>query len=64
VLRLAYAPEAAGEVRKMIELERICCPFLNFDLNEKADAVRVTITVPETASGPVADAVFGPFLPG
>lgn len=49
VLRLVYAPEAAREVQKVVELERICCAFLTFDLLERSDAVCVTITAPETA---------------
>jgi hypothetical protein len=47
VLRLLYASEAAGEVQKMVEQERICCAFLIFDLDERADAVCATITAPE-----------------
>jgi hypothetical protein len=63
VLHLAYAPEAAAEVRKMVEQERICCAFLMFDLEHEPSAVRVTITVPEAARAS-ADMLFGPFLGG
>ena len=63
VLRLVYAPEAAAEVRKMVEQERICCAFLMFDLEHETSAVRVTITVPEAARAS-ADMLFGPFLGG
>ena len=61
VLHLAYAPEAAAEVRKMVEQERICCAFLMFDLEHEPSAVRVTITVPEAARAS-ADMLFGSFL--
>jgi hypothetical protein len=61
VLSLAYAPEAAAEVRKMVEQERICCAFLTFDLKEESDCIRVTITVPEAARAS-ADMLFGHFL--
>jgi hypothetical protein len=61
VLGLAYAPEAAAEVRTMVEQERICCAFLAFDLKEEADCIRVTITVPEAARAS-ADMLFGHFL--
>jgi hypothetical protein len=61
VLSLAYAPEAAADVRKMVEQERICCAFLMFDLKEEADCIRVTITVPQAARDS-ADMLFGHFL--
>jgi hypothetical protein len=63
VLRLVYAPQAAEEVRQMVEQERECCAFLAFDLTEGTDAVRVTITAPEAARGS-AGLLFGQFLPG
>jgi len=46
-LHLAYAPEFASEVRELIAQERICCPFLTFDLFQTAEAFCVTITAPE-----------------
>jgi hypothetical protein len=61
VLGLAYAPEAAADVRKIVKQERICCAFLMFDLKEEADCIRVTITVPEAARAS-ADMLFGHFL--
>jgi hypothetical protein len=61
VLGLAYAPEAAADVRKMVEQERICCAFLAFDLKEESDCIRVTVTVPEAARAS-ADMLFGHFL--
>jgi hypothetical protein len=61
VLSLAYASEAAADVRTMVEQERICCAFLTFDLKEEADCIRVTITVPEAALAS-ADMLFGHFL--
>jgi hypothetical protein len=63
VLRLFYVPEAAAEVRRMVEQERICCAFLAFDLDQPADAVCVTITVPKAARE-AADMLFGRFLGG
>ena len=62
VLRLLYAPEAAADVRKMVEQERICCAFLTFDLDERGDAVFVTITAQEAAQ--ILDMLFGQFLAG
>ena len=61
VLGLAYAPEAAADVQKMVEEERICCAFLTFDLKEESDCIRLTITVPEAARA-LADMLFGHFL--
>jgi hypothetical protein len=63
VLRLVYSPEAAGDVREMVEQERMCCAFLSFDMREKPEAVTVTITAPEAARD-TADMLFGQFLKG
>ena len=63
MLRLFYVLEAAAEVRRMVEQERICCAFLAFDLDQRADAVCVTITAPEAARE-AADMLFGQFLGG
>jgi len=63
VLRLVYAPEAAGEVRKLVEQERMCCAFLMFSLDQRPDAVSVTITAPEAARDSI-DVLFGHFLTG
>ena len=63
VLRLVYAPEAAGEVRRLVEQERTCCAFLTFDLDQRPNAVSVTITAPEAARDSV-DVLFGHFLSG
>jgi hypothetical protein len=45
-LCLAYAPEAATRVRRMVEEERVCCPFLVIELEETAEGVFVKITPP------------------
>ena len=63
VLGLDYAPEAAADVQKMVEEERICCAFLTFDLKEEADCIRVTITVPQAARDS-ANMLFRPLLSG
>ena len=63
VLCLVYAPHAADDVQWMVAQERICCTFLTFDLDQRTDAVCVTITVPEAARES-ADMLFGPFLCG
>jgi hypothetical protein len=63
VLSLSYAPEAASDVRGMVEQERLCCPFLTFEFVERADAVNVTIIAPESARES-ADMLFQPFLNG
>jgi hypothetical protein len=46
----------------MVDRERACCAFLDFDLNETGDTVRLNITAPEEARGS-ADTLFEPFLP-
>jgi hypothetical protein len=45
-LSLAYGPEAAARVRRMVEEERVCCPFLAIELEETPVAVFVKITPP------------------
>ena len=48
-LDLRYAPGARDRVGEMVRKERECCPFLNFDLRDDKDEVRLTITAPEEA---------------
>lgn len=54
-LDLRYAPEAAARVRRLVEQERICCAFLQFELHEHADEVRLLVTVPPAAVDAVPD---------
>lgn len=61
-LELTYAPEARDRVREMVGRERECCAFLDFDLRDDRDAVRLTISAPERARG-AADDVLAPFVP-
>lgn len=60
VLTLRYAPAAVERVRAMVASEQHCCAFLNFDVREQLDALRVTITAPETARD-AADELFEQF---
>ena len=46
----------------MVGKEQVCCAFLNFELIETGEEVRLTITVPERARE-VADALFEQFVP-
>ena len=59
-LDLRYAPEAAGRVRDMVRKEQDCCAFLDFELAETGDEVRLTITAPERARE-VASVLFDEF---
>jgi hypothetical protein len=61
-LRLAYDPHAADEVRKIVALERSCCAFLDFDLQETAARVVLTITAPAHA-GDSAEWLLHHFMP-
>jgi hypothetical protein len=61
-IELKYAPSVADRVREMVRKEQQCCAFLNFDLSEFDEGVRLTITAPERARE-VADALFEQFLP-
>lgn len=49
VLRLVYAAHAAEDLQWLVAQERICCACLTFDLDQRRDAVCVTITAPEAA---------------
>ncbi len=60
-LTLIYAPAAASLVREMVRRERACCAFLAFTLNDSAEWVELTITVPEVQSEN-ADVLLAPFL--
>ena len=61
-LLLRAALGARGRVEEMVAGERECCAFLDLDVQEKPDAVRLTITAPERARE-AADDAFAPFLP-
>lgn len=54
-LDLRYAPEAAARVRQLVEQERACCAFLQFELHEEADEVRLLVTAPAAAAAAVPD---------
>jgi hypothetical protein len=59
-LELTYAPAALDRVREMVKREQDCCAFLNFDVHQEKDAVRLVIEAPEGARDAL-DAVFEPF---
>ncbi len=61
-LELRYAPHLADRVREMVGKEQSCCAFLNFDVSEADEHVRLIITAPERARA-VADALFAQFAP-
>jgi len=61
-LRLMYAVEAAEKVARIVELERVCCAFLDFELRASAKEVELTITAPEQESTH-ARWLFAQFLP-
>lgn len=50
ILHLRYDLAAAAELEKLVEQERICCAFLDFDLARRADAVHLDIKVPAQAA--------------
>jgi hypothetical protein len=61
-LELHYAAAVRDRVHDLVRQEAECCAFLRFAIDESADQVRVTITVPERA-GELADEALAPFLP-
>lgn len=62
VLRLAYEADAAAEVKAVVDLERDCCQFLNFDVQEGGGEVTLTITAPEGV-GAAVEWLFAQFVP-
>jgi hypothetical protein len=54
-LDLRYAPEAAARVRRLVEQERACCAFLQFELHEDAQEVRLLVTAPPAAAEAVPE---------
>jgi hypothetical protein len=61
-LRLVYRLSAADEVRAVVELERSCCGFLDFDVREIGRSVVLTISAPVRAQDAAAW-LFAQFLP-
>jgi hypothetical protein len=61
-LELRYAAAVRDRVHQLVRQEAGCCAFLGFAVNESADQVSVTITVPERASD-IAGDLLAPFLP-
>lgn len=48
-LHLAYQAGAGDEVRAIVELERVCCAFLDFNVAQSKDEIVLSIQVPEDA---------------
>lgn len=61
-IELTYAAEALPELRELVRKEEECCAFLDFDLTEIPDGLRLKITAPE-AVGDAADTLFSHFAP-
>jgi hypothetical protein len=53
-LALRFRPEAADDVRELVRAETECCPFLEFDVEPRAEELRLGITGPAGAE-PVLD---------
>ncbi|MEO8716385.1 MAG: hypothetical protein ABI369_15370 [Acetobacteraceae bacterium] len=59
-LILEYDVSAADEVRELVGMERECCGFLDFELDEQADRLLLTITAPPAAHDSIEE-VFSEF---
>ena len=59
-LRLRFAPKAVQHIRDMVRKEQACCGFLTFEMDERPQEIRLTITAPEVARE-AADALFAQF---
>jgi hypothetical protein len=62
-LRLAYRLDAADEVRAIVALERSCCAFLDFLVQEAGPSVELIVSAPPEARDSAAW-LFAQFLPG
>jgi hypothetical protein len=60
-LELSYTPEARERVRELVRNEQRCCAFLNFQLRDATNEIRLTVTAPEAAREAV-EALFEPFI--
>jgi len=60
-LRLRYSSDAAEELRRLVEREQQCCAFLEFSLQEKPDAVYLSVTAPIEA-GEFAPLLYSHFI--
>lgn len=61
-LRLRYAAEAWQELVEIVELERACCGFLDFQLNRSAAGVELVIDGPDQVDVE-AQWLFSQFMP-
>lgn len=59
-LELTYSLSADAELRELVRLEEECCPFLRFQLEPGQSAIKLLITVPESARHSV-DVLLEPF---
>jgi hypothetical protein len=62
-LRLVYHSDAAAEVRAIVELERSCCAFLDFVVQEVGQSVELIASAPPEERDSAAW-LFSQFLPG
>jgi len=60
-LELVYGRQARERVHEMVRKEKECCAFLDFDIREDAENVRLIIRTPESARAAAA-LVFAPFI--
>lgn len=60
-LRLRYSSDAAEELRRLVDRERQCCAFLEFSMQERPDAVYLSITAPIDA-GEFAPLLYSHFI--
>jgi hypothetical protein len=59
-LHLTFALDARADVKKLVDLERQCCAFLEFELRDGEREIELTITAPE---GVEPDELLRPFQP-
>ncbi|MBN8756307.1 MULTISPECIES: hypothetical protein [Variovorax] len=61
-LYLTYRADASNEVRSIVELERVCCAFLEFGVTQSDGGLTLSIRAPEE-SGEASRLLFANFIP-
>lgn len=59
-LRLRFASEAVRRIQDMVHMEKACCSFLTFEMDERPQEIWLTIRAPEAART-AADVLFAQF---
>jgi len=57
LLRLRPGAQTRARIEELVAAEKECCPFLDFELSEREDALELTIRSPEAGRAVVQELV-------